>query len=592
MSKRILSLLLAVILCLGLGTAALADSDNFLDLVDEVYEVTEAIHLSRLTIDENSSLTAPEGYVPVVTVDGYLKTIEEGTAYAFYGNVDVYPLADAIVSENIRGASAAYVEDGASVSFEDQVFLSYGYISGEYIDANGDGELTEDEWQSDTTNEYGSKFGMSAGVLANGEGTTVDLTDVTVLSASGSTSNGVFAANGSTITITDSTVITNNSQGHALDATFGGTFIVDNCVLRTNGGSSSVLSTDFGGGFFKVTNTYCESNTTGSGAIYAAGSSIFVLEDCVLHTNKSETVMNAHNNSVVVLKDCSLYGPEIFDGHQAMPSPENASGDTTFSFNCTYEAVDNAIIHEQGGVTTHYIIGCDTSACSADYAIQVEYEDGMGTGKVYVNLWDTEMTGDIYCYEGGVVELNLYEGAVFTGEVIMDGECEVTINVYNGGEYIGEYEANYIDETVAAPEYSEDTYGSIEWIKTESGLWAEGNSWSSYEAAYDTYVQPVIAAASANVNGEANEPTVVTASGETEANVDIFDLYIEYMRSQLIEGDEFYEEFSAALDSVHEAGYDESTMPFEMLISMGAYGYEDFAAYYLENGETPPVAEW
>ena len=54
------------------------------------------------------------------------------------------------------------------------------------------------------------------------------------------------------------------------DATFGGTFTVDNCVIRTNGGASSALSTDFGGGFFKVTNTYAESNTTGSGGIYAA----------------------------------------------------------------------------------------------------------------------------------------------------------------------------------------------------------------------------------------------------------------------------------------------------------------------------------
>jgi hypothetical protein len=226
--------------------------------------------------------------------------------------------------------------------------------------------------------------------------------------------------------------------------------------------------------------------------------------------------MCAHNNSVVVAKDCYLYGPEIFDGHQAMPSPANASGDTTFTFNCTFEAVDTAIVHEQGGVTTHNIISCDTSACTADYAIAVEYEDGMGAGKVYVNLWDTEMTGDIYCYEGGVVELNLYDGAVFTGEVIKDGECDVTINVYNGGEYIGEYQANIIDETVDAPVYTADTYGSIDWIMNDSGLWAQGNSWSTYQSSWETYVQPVIEAASGSVNGQANTPTVILASGEPE----------------------------------------------------------------------------
>ena len=595
--KKLLSIVMALALVLCLGTAALADSDNFLDLTDgTVYEVTEATHLTRLTIDETSSLTAPEGYTPVVAVDGYVKTVEAGTAYAFYGDVTVLPVSDdAIISENIRGASAVYVEDGNSIAMDGQVIIGYGYIDGEYIDADGDGVLTEDEWSSDTSNEYGSKFGMAAGVLVTGEGSSAELTDCDIRTASGSTANGVFAANGSVVTITDSTVITNNSQGHGLDATFGGTFYVDNCVIRTNGGSSSSLSTDFGGGFFYVTNSYAESNTTGSGAIYAAGSSIYIVKDSTLYTNRSETIMNAHNNSVVVCVDSFLHGPEIFDGHQAMPSPASASGDNTYTFNCTLEAVDTAIIHQQGGVTTHNLISCDTSLCSADYAVELEYENGMGAGKLYINLWDTDLTGDVYCYEGGTIEINLYDGATLTGEVIKDGECDVTINVYNGGEYVGEYDANVIDETVAAPEYSDDTYGSIEWIRDESGLWAAGNSFSSYQSTWDTYVQPVIAAASSNVNGASNEPTVVTASGELgvgASGVDMFDLYIEYMRSQLIEGDEFYEEFSSALDTVFEAGYDETTMPFEMFISNGALGYEDFAVYYAENGEFPPAADF
>lgn len=591
--RRIFSIILTLALALSLGTAALA-ADNFLDLTDgTVYEVKDHLRLNRLTIDETSSLTAPKGSVPVVTVDGYLKTVEPGTAYAFYGNVEVFPLSGVVVGENIRGASAVYADSGAKVSLSDQTYLSYGYLDGEYVDADGDGVLTEEEWHSDASNEYGSKFGMAAGILANGAGTSVSLDTITVLCASGSTSNGVFAANGADITVKDSTVITNNSQGHGLDATFGGFFHVDNSVLRTNGGASSVLSTDFGGGYFEVENSYCESNTTGSGAIYAAGSSIFVIKDSTLYTNKSEAVMNAHNNSVVVLKDCLVHGPEIFDGHQAMPSPANASGDTTFSFGCQFEAVDNAVIHEQGGVTTHYIVDCDTSACRADYAIQVEYENGMGAGKVYVNLWDTELTGDIYCFEGGVVELNLYDGAVFTGEVIQDGECEVTINVYDGGTYNGEYKANTIKESVPAPVYADNTYGSVEWIMNDSGLWAAGNSWTSYENTYNTYVQPVISAASSIVNGRENTPTVVLASGEPgeagSIGVDLFDLYIEYIRGQLKE-DEFYDEFSNALDNVHEAGYDETTMPFEMFIANGAYGYEDFAAYYQEHGENPPGA--
>ena len=584
--KKALSIILALTLVLSLGAVAFA-ADNFLDLSGgAVLNVTEHLSLNRLTIDETSVITAPPGYAPAVTVDGYLKTIEPGTAYSFYGNVEVFPVANAIVGENIRGASAAYIEDGANVSFDGETFLSYGYISGEYLDSNGDGVFTEDEWASDARNEYGSKFGMAAGVLANGPETVVNLNDVRILGASDSTSNGIFAANGATVTVTDSTIITNNSQGHGLDATFAGTFLVDNCVIRTNGGASSALSTDFGGGFFKVSNTYAESNTTGSGGIYAAGSSIYVLNDSTLHANKSEAVMNAHNNSVVVLKDCLLYGPEIFDGHQAMPSPANATGDFTYSFDSTFQAVDNAVIHQQGGVTTHNIINCDTSLCSADYAIQLEYERGMGAGKLYINLWDTELTGDIYCYEGGTIELNLYGGAVFTGEVIRDGECDVTINVYPGGTYNGDYAVNVIDRPLAAPVYTEDTWGSIEWIRDESGLWAAGNSWTSYESSYATYVQPVIAAASSNVNGASNEPTVVTTSGEMPYQ-DMFDLYIEYMGTLLDPASPTYAEDASALDTVFEAGYDEAIPPFSTLIAAGALGYEDFAAYYEASGEFP-----
>lgn len=587
--KRIFSIALTLAFVLSLGGAALA-ADDFLDLADgAVCEVTEPLHLHRLTIDETSALTAAPGFAPAVTADGYLKTIEPGTAYAFYGNVDLFPVADAIVGTPIRGASAAYIEDGASVTFADRTFLSYGFISGEYKDADGDGVLTGEEWQSDASNEYGSKFGMAAGVLAHGEGTAVGLDHVTVLCADGSTSNGVFAANGSTVTLRDSTVITNNSQGHGLDATFGGTFLVDNCVIRTNGGASSALSTDFGGGFFRVSNTYAESNTAGSAGIYAAGSSIYVLTDSVLHSNVSEAVMNAHNNSVVVLKDCRLYGPEIFDGHQAMPSPAMASGDTTFSFDCAFEAFDSAVIHEQGGVTHHYIVNCDTSACDTDYAIMVEYENGMGAGKVYVDLWDTELTGDIYCYEGGVVELNLWDGAVFTGEVVKDGECDVTINVYGGGTYNGEYEANRYPEAVSpAPEYTAETYGSLDWIREESGLWAAGNSFSTYQNSWDSYVRPVIAAASGTVNGASNEPRIVLASSDP-ADIDMFGTYIEYLRERLPQ-DETYDAFNAALDTVFEAGYDESTMPFSALIAAGAYGYEEFAAYFEANGHNPPDA--
>jgi len=593
--KRALSILLALTLCLSLGLPALAADERFLDLTGESLEIAAPMSVNRLTLDEASSITAPSGEIAVVTQDGYLQTVEAGTAYEFNGNIDLYTLPEdtTVVGPKLRGASAIYAGEG-SHSYSGITALSYGYISGEYHDKDGDGVYTDEEYYSDAKMEYGSKFGMAAGILVNGPETAIELDDVTVLCADTSGSNGIFAANAATVSIKNSSVITNNSQGHGLDATFGGTFYVDNCYLRTNGGASSVLSTDFGGGNFLAKNSYCESNTAGSGGIYAAGSSVFVLLDCTLQANKAEAIMCAHNNSVVVAKDCYLGGLEVYDGHQAMPSPANAVGDFTYAWNCELAATDSAIIHQQGGVTTHNIISCDASASSADNLAMVEYENGMGAGKLYINVWDTALEGDIVCAEGGTIVFNLYEGATLTGEVVKEGECEVVINVYEGGEYIGGYEANEIKESVPAPVYSDDTWGSIQWIQNESGHWKAGNSWATYQESWDTYVVPVIEAASGIVNGEVNEPSVVTASGELEvgsSDVDYFAEFIEYCRAMLIEGHENTADFSAMLDTIHEAGYDDSLMPFEMFISFGALGYDDFVAYYKENGQAPePIA--
>ena len=75
-------------------------------------------------------------------------------------------------------------------------------------------------------------------------------------------------------------------------------------------------------------------------------------------------------------------------------------------------------------------------------------------------------------------------------------------------------------------------------------------------------------------------------AGES-AEGSLFDAFIEYMRGQLISDGENNDDFAALLDAATEETYDETAMPFEMFISMGALGYEDFCAYYEANGAAP-----
>ena len=102
------------------------------------------------------------------------------------------------------------------------------------------------------------------------------------------------------------------------------------------------------------------------------------------------------------------------------------------------------------------------------------------------------------------------------------------------------------------------------------------------------------------VNGTVTENAdgTLTVTGETaaapaaEGGEDLFSLYIDYMKSQLNPDGENNDEFAANLDAVTEETYDETAMPFEMFISNGALGYEDFCAYYTANGTYPAVSSF
>ena len=189
--------------------------------------------------------------------------------------------------------------------------------------------------------------------------------------------------------------------------------------------------------------------------------------------------MSAHDHGVTVLDNCYTYGEtSALNGHQAMPSAAMSTGSYCFVFGGTLESGSGPVIREENGRTEDFIVGAEMIC--GDYPYAVEATDD-NAGILTVNLWDTELTGDIYCSAESSITLNLYAGAKLTGEVF--GEGEVIINVYDGGEYVGSYSANECGAGEDAPACGDFDYYLVNY-------WAAGmQKWQN--ATITTYLEDV-----------------------------------------------------------------------------------------------------
>jgi len=373
------------------------------------------------------------------------------------------------VADLTRGASAIYVS-GGEYTFDD-------------IYVYGAGTATEE----DTEAERSSQYGYCADVLATSPESVVTLNDPTIESDPESYANGVFATNQAKIYVNGGVINTNNAQGHGLDVTYMGHIYADGTVIHTAGSASGALASDYGGGFITATNVDATTELAGSPGIYCAGSSIIMVKDSKLTATNCEGVMNAHDHGIVVLDNCDVFGEtSALNGHQAMPSAAQSTGSYCFVFGGKLESGSGPVFKEENGRTEEFVVGAELiSGC--EYAIECTDDNA---GMLTVNLWDSELTGDIYCPEGQTLTVNLYAGAKLTGEVIGDGDC--TINVYDGGEYVGAFAAKECGAGIEAPTCESFDYYLVNY-------WAAGNQkWQSGTITkYVEEVEPIIVGASA-----------------------------------------------------------------------------------------------
>ena len=403
MSKKLLALLCVLALVLSLGTAAFADSER-----------PAGAASSEAQAEAPADRPAPE--------------VIEGERY---------------VTDYLPGASAVYVS-GVEKTFEDAYFYGVGYSTDQEI-----------------KDEVSSQYGHGAVVLAAGQGTDVTLKNPTIVGDPQGRANGVFASAMAKVTVEDGTIDTDCTFGaHGLDVTYMGHIYAYNTVIHTTGSASGAIASDFGGGFVYGKGLDCTTEGNTSPAIFAAGSSIFMMEDCSFQVNNGNGIVLSVYKTIVMLDNCTLNCTS--DCLSGMMNMGAEVGDRADIFNSTLKSTSGAVISEMGGLTEVNMVnttaipgGANAITCSS--------------GALTLNLWDTELTGNISC-TGGSVTINLYSGSTLTGEV--SGSGKVTINVYEGGEYVGSFAATEQDgsgEPAPEPgtfdEYLESfwAYGTLLW---------------------------------------------------------------------------------------------------------------------------------
>lgn len=473
------------------------------------------------------------------------------------------------VSEPLRGASALYVAGGEH-RYDGAWFYGAGYSE-----------------EADLSAEYSSKYGFCSAVLANAPGTGLTLNDPVIITAPDSYANGAFAANRAVIDLNGGFIFTNNSQGHGLDVTFGGKIRARDTVIHTGGGQSGALASDFGGGFILADGIDCTTESGGSPGIYCAGASVIYCENSRFRANNCEGVMSAHDHGITVLKDCYTYGMNsALNGHQAMPNPAQSAGSFVFVFGGTLASGGGPIINENNGRTETTIVGAAIELAEG-YENVIEADDD-ANGVLTVNLWDTELTGNVYCGEGASVTVNLYDGGVLNGEVT--GAGEVVINVFDGGAYNGSYAAVPAGAPGEAP-----VCGDFDYYLTN--YWAIGNKWSgSALSDYVEKVEPVIAENSAAAFVEPGVSAVAfdaetydpseggNASGELDVSGGAISgnpwgMYLDYA-ADMIRASEEPDMVDMALDTLYNESNekDPDGWPFDMFVaSRGLFlSYEDY----------------
>lgn len=180
--------------------------------------------------------------------------------------------------------NGAYLIDGtevtidsgtyASTTADQAVFLVVNggklTVTGATIEKSGDASSSSEQNSGDVNDSY-NFYGLNSAIVVVGEGSSATVSGSTITTTS-SGSNAVVSTLSGTASVTDTTLTTSGNSSRGLHATYGGTITGADLTITTSGAHSAALATDRGSGTVTVTVTNTL-NTSGDGSplLYSTG---------------------------------------------------------------------------------------------------------------------------------------------------------------------------------------------------------------------------------------------------------------------------------------------------------------------------------
>ena len=279
-------------------------------------------------------------------------------------------------------------------------------------------------------------YGLNAGLLVMGGSTTTINGGTIQTDADGA--NGIFSyggnggqngaeGDGTTVNVSDVTITTTGSGSGGIMTTGGGVTNASNLTVTTSGGSSAPIRTDRGGGTVNVDGGTYTSNGLGSPAIYSTAD--VNVANATLVSNLSEGVCIEGKNSIE-LTDCDLTANNtkcngnatFLDSimiYQSM-SGDADSGTSSFTMNGgTLTSKSGHIFHV---TNTNAVINLDgvklVNEDDADVLLSVCADGWSGADNVAtLNATGQELKGTILVGSDSTLTLNLTDGSTYEGAI-------------------------------------------------------------------------------------------------------------------------------------------------------------------------------
>ena len=281
-----------------------------------------------------------------------------------------------------------------------------------------------------------SFYGINAAIMVKG-GTTTTINGGTIYTTAAG-ANGVFsyggnggkndaAGDGTTVIISDTRITTTADSSGGIMTTGGGVTYAYNLDITTSGGSSAPIRTDRGGGTVVVDGGTYTSTGLGSPAIYSTAT--ISVKNATLESKLSEGVCIEGKNSIT-LENCDLTAnntsmngkAQFLDTIMIYQSMSGDANSGTSSFTMTGGSLTSKSGHVFHVTNTNAIITLSgveiRNEYDTDYPTLLSVcADGWSGGKniATLNADAQTLTGGILVGSDATLTLNLKNGSTYTG---------------------------------------------------------------------------------------------------------------------------------------------------------------------------------